>query len=999
MKNNLSLIQPLQYNNLFSSYRNNTNKYRITNYNLPKIPKLFASQEHKEQNETTFFNKNMKLQIKNNNTYNIDDSKKQKLLMYPLLNISIDNKSNIISNREFKPLTLYHSYKKNQEKINQEKINKEKLNNSHRLNMIYLNLFKSPLEKKYNNMINLDSFYNEIDNFEIKDKNKEDEILSQKYNEINNHSIIKIKNIFHETDFGKLNDDVLNLNSNTSNVIIDKFIEKHLNKKKINKIKDENNDINNKNGENQLIITNNVFLDWILDNVRHKLELKNEYNQDLSTVWVRNLIYSEINELKNRFALFRQSMKFSNFVEYMNTQKKLRLLNKKTLKKNEKSNLTSSTLKSNYDNLHNFFNNSNANSKYNYYNNNYYEMNKINKTYFNYNKSINNNTMNFDFFDSNTPKNILKHNKKNIINLNQSYTNHDKLRKKQKQYNTYKKELDNNNKTEINNNNKEKGGIWFKDVFINNPRSHKIKNFENYNSNEIKSKLNIMNNNEKRNNNDILDNIKESKNKEQNDDFSHIKRLKSINYSNNKKKYLILKLGLKKDDNDKKTFTPTKEVILNNSSVKIKPKFKNIILKNIDKSDNEDQNKKSIEENHNNSKENSIYYKREKKSKKYFKFSSGDVGDFDKKKLIKSKHRYKNSIINKFSFKDVDDKKKKTKKRNSVYNYPNIKKKKLNKKKNKNNNLIIKYSSSSSSISSSSLNKEDEKDKFIDIEKEINEKIKKNLVKKRHKTEKPIFNSFQLNKLKKLINLNPNYEDESINKQELNEDIDIRKEIDLLNNELSNTEAYNLFNLIIQLKNYLKKKYKTEEIRDEIKTKRIEIKNIIENYFKMLLSNSSIKTIKEEQPHLEIFEKLPILKRYCSFSSKELNNLVMKILHKRKKEVRKYEMGYKFTKEKIGQKSRSSSIEPSFNKKSGKTINSYKDDNLKNNNKNKKGKSKKDDLIYNNSYLFNENENYDDNKSNLLIKKEIQDILNTDYGNIPINIVNTSIFISSRKKI
>ena len=101
--------------------------------------------------------------------------------------------------------------------------------------------------------------------------------------------------------------------------------------------------------------------------------------------------------------------------------------------------------------------------------------------------------------------------------------------------------------------------------------------------------------------------------------------------------------------------------------------------------------------------------------------------------------------------------------------------------------------------------------------------------------------------------------------------------------------------------------------------------------------------------------------------------------------------------QKTGKNSIKSSIEPLFNKKSGKPINSYNDDNL--NNKNKKGKTKKNDLIYNNSYLFKENENYDDNKSNLLIKKEIQDILNTDYGRIPINIVNTSIFISSRRKI
>ena len=62
MKNNLSLIQPLEYNNLYSSYHNNSTKYRYTNYKLPKITKLFPSQEHKELKEKniTFFNKNNK---------------------------------------------------------------------------------------------------------------------------------------------------------------------------------------------------------------------------------------------------------------------------------------------------------------------------------------------------------------------------------------------------------------------------------------------------------------------------------------------------------------------------------------------------------------------------------------------------------------------------------------------------------------------------------------------------------------------------------------------------------------------------------------------------------------------------------------------------------------------------------------------------------------------------------------------------------------------------
>jgi hypothetical protein len=48
--------------------------------------------------------------------------------------------------------------------------------------------------------------------------------------------------------------------------------------------------------------------------------------------------------------------------------------------------------------------------------------------------------------------------------------------------------------------------------------------------------------------------------------------------------------------------------------------------------------------------------------------------------------------------------------------------------------------------------------------------------------------------------------------------------------------------------------------------------------------------------------------------------------------------------------------------------------------------------------LFKNNESDDENKTNLRIKKEIQDILNTDYGNIPIKIADTTILYSRRRK-
>jgi hypothetical protein len=125
-----------------------------------------------------------------------------------------------------------------------------------------------------------------------------------------------------------------------------------------------------------------------------------------------------------------------------------------------------------------------------------------------------------------------------------------------------------------------------------------------------------------------------------------------------------------------------------------------------------------------------------------------------------------------------------------------------------------------------------------------------------------------------------------------------------------------------------------------------------------------------------------------------------KILDKRKDEVSKYKMGYKFLdKKNIKKYRRHSAIETIFNGKDGKMINDNKDNNFKI--EFKRGKRKKTNLIYNNSYLFKENDSDSDddkNQSNVLIKKEIQDILNTDYGKEPIKISDSTIFVSRRRK-
>ena len=60
MKSNLTLIQPIEYNNLFSSYHDDTKSSKYKKYNLPKITKLFTNTSSQTNNKI-FSNVKMKL--------------------------------------------------------------------------------------------------------------------------------------------------------------------------------------------------------------------------------------------------------------------------------------------------------------------------------------------------------------------------------------------------------------------------------------------------------------------------------------------------------------------------------------------------------------------------------------------------------------------------------------------------------------------------------------------------------------------------------------------------------------------------------------------------------------------------------------------------------------------------------------------------------------------------------------------------------------------------
>ena len=152
---------------------------------------------------------NLKLKLKTN--VNNDFINKSKHFVYPLLNISTTKITMTKTN------TNLESIKYDMEKLRKidnpnllKKINNGRKNNIHKLKMVYLNLFNIKSDNRINSIINFDSFFNSIDIFEMK-INEQEKMISQKLKNINNKSIIKIIDIFNETNFDKLNNDFFSI--------------------------------------------------------------------------------------------------------------------------------------------------------------------------------------------------------------------------------------------------------------------------------------------------------------------------------------------------------------------------------------------------------------------------------------------------------------------------------------------------------------------------------------------------------------------------------------------------------------------------------------------------------------------------------------------------------------------------------------------------------------------------------------------------------------------
>ena len=1070
MKSNLTLIQPTEYNNLFSSYHNEvkTNKYK---YNLPKIYKLFSSTNTKTNK---IFN-DLKIKLKANKFSNLINEKKN--LAYPLLNISVNNKTMT------KAKTNLDSINYNMEELRDNNIHlikkaNVKRSNIHRLKMVYLNLFNIKSEKKNDSIMNFDSFFNNIDNFEMFN-NEEDKILSQKLKEINNKSIIKIINIFNETNFDKLNNDFLSIN-NIQNSYLSHFAERLLNKYKadVNINTDDNNSINsfNKSQERHNLINNNVFFDWILDNVKHKIELKNEYNQHLTTVWIQNLINNEINQLKNKFMELKQSLNLSNFFQ---TQKQNNSLNNRIIKRKDDSYFTESTYrtKMNQSKRKSSINNNNSNIISNY--NSSYEMDDNNKIKLNYNYTISEMNAGFDLF-SHKPKMvraIKPINTKNIYNFVMktnikfnainNKTNYDLNKSDIKK--TFNKSQ---NKTELNEEYHGQNTNLFKNLYVNNPRSNKIKNFKLNIPDNINSKIPVINNeinnsrfslskknfdiiekinNKTNNNNSTINNF----NSDVDNSFvsiekakSKIKKRNSINFTpiqftsfNNfkiKTQININEISYSKPNTPKKYILHKKRgseisnipKFKNNLAVKkivsslfkegkYKPKFKEASessnssyysgssddSSSDDSSDESDDNNQ-INSNNSKRKKSKMKIKKKAKKKKNREDSKTDVKT--KKKKTKKKEKLaikmakikeeneqellkkieKNDLIknlnkslimakgkhNKFTYDDINELKKifsiktKSKKENKKS------KKKENKKENKKDNKKIKKKKIEKRASIKNMSQE--KEEIEEVEEE----------------EETIIYS---------ISSNSN-EDEDIN-----ENLQIKNEVDIMNLLLSNTESRNLFNDIFELKKLLRKKEKTEEDKEAIRENKTQIKGVVNKYFDLLLSKLSNNHIKKENIHINVLNELNLIQKYGIYTNKDLRKLMRRVMQERyndDKEDTNYDrynkyyyydeyeeyFGTKKKKHRIMKKSASAEVK--MKKNAFKKFIRIKYDNIKS-----KFKPQKKNLIYNNSYLYRDNHSDNEEHHTYIIKKEIQDILDKEYNEI-IKAKKEEIFREKKRK-
>ena len=349
MKQKLILFQPSQYNEIFSTYHK-AKRYvnPNTRVNLPKISTNLVkdwetpASTSRTNNSTTTNNlyRDNKNFSSEKNSYIFDRNRE---IFYPILTQTKGSETSRVN--EFLPYpSVTQHFKKIIDNKSKEKKRVEKSKN---LKMIYLNLLNDENKKDYQISFLTESNQNEKLN-----------IINDKITEINNNSKNKLNNIFCQTENSKIQNDVTMI-KNIPIVLINLYAEeiyrkfydnfklKTNQKTKNNSVKNlikpnikqsHNNNINNS-------YVNNIFFKYVLDNVKHKIEIISENNQTISILYVKNLINSELRNLNEQLSNFKSQnytentsnniSKFSNNEIISRNTFKFKTNNSSTMKENE----------------------------------------------------------------------------------------------------------------------------------------------------------------------------------------------------------------------------------------------------------------------------------------------------------------------------------------------------------------------------------------------------------------------------------------------------------------------------------------------------------------------------------------------------------------------------------------------------------------------------------------------------------------------------------------
>ena len=424
------------YNNKFSKIKKR-NFFYNNNINLTAIEpieNIYETYHQKKKNKVLYENKNRsmnkikKLQIKKNilsnislnttSTFNNNNNNIQSLpFVQTSTNSTFDFKTHTTTNTSFNK-----TLKKNYFSLNNKKILNEYNKKSNELNYIYF---------PDNNKINPNDYYY---------------TSTYSFPDLMNKTEIK-KNVFNKSLYEKLMyfDNLINKIKKSDIQTTSEYI--------INKSK-----FNNLNIKAPECVIHNVFLNLIVNDIFHKIEIRNEMNKFINYDYVINLLNEEIFKFKKNIFKFYENENSSKTIntelsnDYLNY-----IFNKSKIKNNN----------NNENDINNFINNF-------YGDDNFVNKNSLNKFRLNINNIKN--------FDKNEKKEEVSKNE-TIKKINNNNNEIDNDKQKKNNNNDIINLFNDNNKisSKIHNKNFEQKNIYIKDkngnlISISNDDNYKLMN-------------------------------------------------------------------------------------------------------------------------------------------------------------------------------------------------------------------------------------------------------------------------------------------------------------------------------------------------------------------------------------------------------------------------------------------------------------------------------------------------------------------------------------------